>query len=102
MQVTPYMEHLATTQAMRAHYAAGNADAIQAALFALPRPAEELYDSIADPLEIHDLAANPGMADVLAEHRAALADWTARFGDLGEVPEAELLRRGTLIPAPIK
>jgi hypothetical protein len=92
------MEQLATMQAMRAHHAAGRANAVQAAFFAPTKPAEELYDSLADPWEIHDLAADPALAGVLADHRRALDDWSQRFDTLGGIAETELLRRGTIMP----
>jgi arylsulfatase A-like enzyme len=50
----------------------------QMACFTKPRPAEELYDVIKDPHEMHNLADDPEYADVLAEHRRALSDWSQR------------------------
>ncbi|QDT68379.1 Arylsulfatase [Planctomycetes bacterium MalM25] len=49
--------------------------------FRTPRPAEELYDLETDPNEFNNLAADPGYADVLAEHRRLLADWTEATDD---------------------
>lgn len=60
-----------------------------AALLAFRGPAEELYDTHADPHEIHNLAASPQ-----AEHRqtllrlqAALDTWITETGDAGQWPE---------------
>jgi hypothetical protein len=50
----------------------------QMACFTKPRPAEELYDVIKDPHEMHNLADDPQYADVLKEHRRALSDWSQR------------------------
>ena len=48
-----------------------------------PRPTEELYDTEADPFEIHNLAAVPEYADVLKRMSRALEEWAQRTGDLG-------------------
>jgi hypothetical protein len=58
-----------------------------------PRPAEELYDTRADPFEMVNLAADPEYQPVLARLRAALDSWQARVGDLGDVAEEEMVRR---------
>jgi arylsulfatase A-like enzyme len=45
------------------------------------RPAEELYDLIADPHEQRNVAGNPQHAEVLAALRAELDQWMAEQGD---------------------
>ena len=61
------------------------------ALFTAPtKPVEELYDVENDPLEIHNLAADPGLAAKRSEMRAALAKWQNDVGDIGLIPEAEI------------
>ncbi|MEQ8343675.1 MAG: sulfatase [Marinovum algicola] len=45
------------------------------------RPAEELFDLAADPLELHNLAGHAGYGAVLAEMRAALEQWQRRTRD---------------------
>jgi arylsulfatase A-like enzyme len=57
------------------------------------RPAEELYDTGADPHQVHDLAADPRHRATLARMRAAVEDWMARIGDQGLVGEAEMIER---------
>jgi len=52
-------------------------------------PAEQLYDLIFDPHEAHNLAADPALADVLADMRARLDAWMAATDDpllVGPVP----------------
>jgi N-sulfoglucosamine sulfohydrolase len=49
------------------------------------RPAEELYDVRADPLELKNLAADPRHATRLATLRAELDGWMREQGDLGQV-----------------
>ncbi|RMG70087.1 MAG: DUF229 domain-containing protein [Bacteroidetes bacterium] len=60
----------------------------QAALWATPRPIEELYDLRSDPDEIHNLAGDPAHAEVLATHRAALRAHLLEYRDSGFLPEA--------------
>jgi hypothetical protein len=58
-----------------------------------PRPAEELYDTHADPWETVNLAAEPHYAPELTRMRAALDTWIAEVGDMGTVPESEMVRQ---------
>jgi hypothetical protein len=58
-----------------------------------PRPAQELYDTFADPWETVNLASNPDYAPQLARLRAALDDWIDDVGDMGRVPESEMVRQ---------
>jgi uncharacterized sulfatase len=68
-------------------------DRAQLLLFRPDKPAEELYDTVADPHEIHDLAASPEHVTVLRRMREALAAWARETADLGLVPEEELRER---------
>jgi len=47
------------------------------------RPAEELYDVIADPYEMNNLAGRAALADVQAELKAKVLAWMKRMGDKG-------------------
>ncbi len=72
-------------------HAQGKLDAVQDVLAAPSMPAEELYDVVADPHEVHNLAALPEHADVLKRMRAALDAWIEETHDQGrelETPEA--------------
>jgi uncharacterized sulfatase len=64
---------------------------LQRSLVAASRPAEELYDLAADPHETRNLAADPAHASTLARLRQALQAWQDRHGDLGLIPEKQLL-----------
>ncbi len=57
------------------------------------RPAEELYDTQADPHQIHDLSAEPAHAATLARMRRAVTEWMARTGDQGLINEPEMIQR---------
>ena len=53
----------------------------------------ELYDVLADPHEENNLASDPSYAAVLTRLDEALSAWQDRYGDLGLVPEDDLLER---------
>lgn len=53
----------------------------QLACFVQPRPAEELYDTQADPNELRNLAADPNHAAALQRLRSALTRWEAETDD---------------------
>jgi N-sulfoglucosamine sulfohydrolase len=69
----------------------GRLTPLQRSLVAPAKPREELYDLVADPHEERNLADDPEHRDALERLRAALDAWTERYGDLGLVPEAELV-----------
>ena len=65
------------------------------ALFFLPiKPREELYDTRADPDEVHNLATDLKYQKVLSRMRQAMDQWVKETKDLGEIREEELVRRG--------
>jgi len=69
----------------------GSLNAVQGYYFSSPRPADELYDTVADPFEVHNLAGNPDYADDLARLQKAMDAWLARVGDESQRPEAEMI-----------
>ena len=87
-----FREGLPIMRRLRALHEAGELPPAGEAWFR-PRPPESLYDTEADPYEIHDLAGDPAHAATLARLRAALDDWEARVPDLGALPESELVAR---------
>ena len=71
---------------MEIMYREGGLDENQRQFMAEKRPAEELYDVIADPHELRNLALQPGYADTLAHYREVLDGWLAE-ADHGVYPE---------------
>jgi N-sulfoglucosamine sulfohydrolase len=67
-----------TFAAMRRLRAQGKLSESQIACFVRPRPAEEFYDVINDPHEMHNLVDDPQYTEMLKEHRQALSDWSQR------------------------
>ena len=65
----------------------------QRQVLATTRPHEELYDLRADPYEIQNLADDPRYAADLERLRHALMQWQQTYGDLGMIPEMELIER---------
>ena len=56
------------------------------------RPAEELYDTENDPWETNNLADDPAHAADLQRMRDVLDAWIDEVGDLGRIPESEMVR----------
>jgi N-sulfoglucosamine sulfohydrolase len=71
-----------TMEAIRRLRTSGGLTPLQARLFVQPRPAEELYDVIADPQEVTSLASDPRHAAALTDLRARLAAWGRETGDV--------------------
>lgn len=57
------------------------------------KPLEELYDVVADPHQVFNLASDPSHAGALRRMRGVLEGWMRRMDDKGLVPEPELYRR---------
>lgn len=97
----PYYQYIntaeqgATMQEIRKAEKGGTLSPEMKLFSAKQKPVEELYDVEADPHEVKNLAADPAFQKELAELRAALTEWQLQIGDLGLVPESEILRRET-------
>jgi N-sulfoglucosamine sulfohydrolase len=83
LPLTPSADVVATVtfQAMRRLRDQGRLTPAQQACFLRPRRAEELYDVVADPDEIHDLAGDKSRAAILLEMRRKLTLWQQESGD---------------------
>ncbi len=67
-------------------YQEGKLNAIQSA-FWQPKPFEELYDTDADPDNVHNLATDPAYREVVERMRDALTSWMVSSKDVGFIPE---------------
>jgi N-sulfoglucosamine sulfohydrolase len=71
----------------------GKLEGPQRLMFQPKRPVEELYDTQIDQHEIINLAGDPAYTAQLQRLRQALDEWMDETGDLGHIPEAEMVRR---------
>jgi uncharacterized sulfatase len=94
----PYGQHMAymfetpTTRAWFDLYKQDKLNAAQSA-FWKNKPFEELYDSTADPQEIHNLVGSPEHANALERLRAAHRDWERKIKDVMFLSEWEMHQR---------
>ena len=65
---------------------------LQRRLVAASKPEEELYDLEQDPHETCNLVQDPGHAEALVRLRGVLQTWQDQIGDLGMMPESELMQ----------
>lgn len=86
-----YREQMPMMRELRTLYAEGKLNEDQARWLRETKPAEELYDLVQDPYELHNLAQEPALKDTLAHYRQVLATWVAKTHDLGEIPEKDLI-----------
>jgi uncharacterized sulfatase len=92
-QYVSYTEAMPTMQVWRRLAEAGQLNAVQARYFQPIKPVEELYDTQADPYQIHNLAGDPACQEVLERLRQESVAWMKRTGDLGLLPEHEMHQR---------
>ena len=57
------------------------------------KPTEELYDTVTDPHEVNNLAADPAYGDILQRMRAAHRNWVRETRDTGLIPEPVLVEK---------
>jgi hypothetical protein len=89
-QFVSYTEEMPTMKAWRALAEAGKLSGPAARYFEPRKPVEELYDTNADPHQIHNLAGDPKHCATLEKFRAECERWMIATGDLGLLPEYEL------------
>ena len=87
-----FRDDLELMRELRALYEAGALDLLQRQWFEPPGE-ERLFDTLADPDELHDLSADPAHAAVLARLRTALDAWLVRVGDWSEETEDAMVAR---------
>lgn len=72
---------------MKEMYAQGKLTPAQAKFCTPTKPAEELYDIVADPNELTNLASSAKHKKTLVEMRSIVENWVKKTGDKGQVPE---------------
>jgi len=86
-QTINYMDQMPTMQEMRRLHAEGELRGPQMQYFESRKPLEELYDTVADPHEVNNLAADPKCRDVLERMRGVHQQWCQETMDIGLIPE---------------
>ncbi len=91
-QYIAYMFKTPTTQVWKRLYDEGKLRPPRT-FFWETKPAEELYDLVDDPDEVHNLADSPAHQEVLQRLRRAHREWVFRIRDVGFLPEGEIHQR---------
>jgi len=92
-QFVSYTEEMPTMKAWRQLANDGKLAGPAARYFQPTKPVEELYDNETDPDQVNNLAADPKHRDMLKRLRAECVRWMKATGDLGLLPEYEMLLR---------
>jgi N-sulfoglucosamine sulfohydrolase len=98
MQYINYMDEMPIMREWRRLAFEGTLNKTQMLFMSRTKPKEELYDLERDPYEINNLATAESVEiqKVRKEMSDALDKWVVDTKDLGEVPEKELIKRGTV------
>ncbi|WP_448249080.1 sulfatase family protein [Thalassotalea agariperforans] len=86
-----YREKIPTMQELLRLKAAGQLNEFQAQWFREKKPKEELFDTINDPHELHNLATDPQHQKTLNRLSAEMDRWLADIGDTPNKPERQLI-----------
>ncbi len=92
-QPIPYRDKMPIMKEWRRLNAEGKLTGPQRLFFRETKPSEELYDVVSDPHEINNLAESPAHREVIERMRGVLDGWIKKTGDLGGIPEDELIER---------
>ncbi|MFM8274051.1 MAG: sulfatase/phosphatase domain-containing protein, partial [Gemmata sp.] len=97
-QYINYMDEMPIMREWRRLAFEGKLNKTQMLFMSRTKPTEELYDLDTDPHEVHNLASAESveLQKVRKEMAAALDQWIKDTKDLGETPEKELIRKGTV------
>ena len=83
-----YRERIPTMQALLRLRDEGELNDVQSQWFRESKELDELFDTLKDPYELNNLAAEPDYADILSNLKIEMDDWLLRIDDN---PEMELL-----------
>ena len=93
-QPNTYKDSKSIVNTMRRLHQEEQLDQLQSRPFVIPRPSEELYDLLHDPLETSNLAGDPEFHATLEALRQTCRDWMIESRDLGLIPEPILEEMG--------
>ncbi|MGE4489255.1 MAG: sulfatase-like hydrolase/transferase [Kiritimatiellales bacterium] len=88
-----FLWKMAATRAWDAYDRSGGTDAVTGRFFRPKAGPEELYDSVNDPDNVHNLIGDPEYADVADRMQKALHSWQLSIHDAGLIPESDGVRR---------
>ena len=89
LQPNRYKDGKPIVQRLRELHQKGQLDPLtESILFAPARPREEIYDLVADPHEIKNLADDPAHAEIVVQLRNRLEHWMDDSNDHGRHPES--------------
>ncbi|MBR9908834.1 MAG: sulfatase-like hydrolase/transferase [Gammaproteobacteria bacterium] len=86
-----FREQIPTMQELLRLRDKGQLNELQMQWFSETKPREELFDTIKDPHELHNLATDSEYADKLKELSAEMDRWLANIGDTPNLPERKLI-----------
>jgi hypothetical protein len=90
IQPSEYPDRAEIMQELRRAVAEEALTKVQKQLWGPTKPVEELYDTVADPHEIENLAGSTEHQRILATLRTILRQWMLQTHDTGLLPEAEM------------
>ncbi|MBN1507645.1 MAG: sulfatase-like hydrolase/transferase, partial [Sedimentisphaerales bacterium] len=90
VQPSTYCDQAEIMQELRRVSAESGMAGIEKPFWQPTKPMEELYDTLVDPIEVHNLAGLPEHRQTLEGMRRQLRDWMIQTRDTGLLPEAEM------------
>ncbi|MEM1137484.1 MAG: sulfatase [Bacteroidota bacterium] len=93
IQFLPYRDKMDLMQELLRYKKEGLLNENQWQIASGAKPLEELYDTHNDPYEINNLADDPEYKNQLETLRKAHENWKEKYGDLGHMPEVELIKK---------
>lgn len=93
VQFLPYRDQMPLMQELLRMDAAGLLEGTPALWFEKQRPELEFYDTWEDPHEVNNLADAPEHAERIGTMLSALTSWEQKTGDMGGIPEPELVKQ---------
>ena len=93
VQTIGYRDRMPLMQELLRLHQEGCLEGPQQLWFRSRKPSQELYDLHSDPHEIQNLAGDPAHQQTLERLRTALEAWRTEVGDMGRIPEDEMIEQ---------